>query len=177
MRKGVLMIRSVLIALLLAICPFQMVGAQAMIYLHDGEPSFSITYPDGWDIRTPRAKGRNLMSAMPSDNTLLWQGGWIVRDAETIDQAVDRLSGMEGRLFQNVKRSGEPWSRNVGSVVLRCHDGNGTYQESQLIEFRICVFQLSRSRVGALAFMGDPAVINARRGDLETMMNSLEAWD
>ncbi len=37
----------------------------------------------------------NVISAFPTDGSLLWQGIWIMRDTTSVDEAMERLKGME----------------------------------------------------------------------------------
>lgn len=160
---------------LMALGSVQHAQAQVMVYLDEGEPAFWLTYPDGWDIRMPRSEHRDLISSMPADGSLLWQGIWIVRDAVNLDEAAKSLDGMEKRLFRNVQMTREAWDENIGPLVVRCREGTGVYEDKEAVRFRVCVFELSGNRVGALAYMGDPGAIDARQDDLDAMVQSLEA--
>ena len=169
------MTRNIILVMLLVFGVFESAFAQVMTYLHEGDPAFSIAYPIEWDIKTARTEDRNLISAMPSDGSMLWQGVWIVRESLTVDEAIKALSDMEHQLFTDVKRVGEPWTEDIGALQVHCHQGSGLYKDSETVEILICVFQLPDNLVGAFAYMGDPEAISTHQNELQEMAGSLEA--
>lgn len=148
-------------------------SAQVMTLLHDSERVVSVTYPNGWQIRTPRAEGINIISAIPDDGSLLWQGLWVLKEAETIDQALERLHGLEGRLFSDVKLTKGPWQERIGELNIYNHEGTGLYQ-TKPVTFFISLFSLASQRIAALAYMGDPAAIELYKNDLTFIVQSLQ---
>jgi hypothetical protein len=148
--------------------------AQQMTYNQGGEAAFSVTYPDGWEIRTPRTEGRNVISAYPTDGSLLWQGMWIMRDSESVEDSLARLEAMETGLFKDAKLIREPWTEKLGDLTLRCFMGSGRYQENQAVETFMALFQLPGNRVGALGYIGDPEAIKAHAEELHSLLQSLE---
>ena len=147
---------------------------QRMTYMAGGEPAFSLSYPDGWEIRTPRTEGRNVISAYPTDGSLLWQGMWIMKESTTVEEAIARLQAMERGLFEDVKLNQEPWTEQVGGVEAHCYRGTGKYQGDKPVESFMALFELPGERVGALGYIGDLDGIESHRADLEAMLQSLE---
>lgn len=149
--------------------------AQRVTYMEGGEPAFSLSYPDGWEIRTPRTEGRNVISAYPTDGSLLWQGMWIMKESTSVDDAIARLQEMERGLFEDVESSKEPWTETVGGLETRCYKGTGKYQGDKPVESFMALFELSGRRVGVVSYIGDPEGIEAHRADIEALLGSLEA--
>lgn len=149
--------------------------AQKVTYLQGEEPAFSLTYPDGWEIRTPRTEGRNVISAYPTDGSLLWQGMWIMKESTGVEDGIARLQAMEKGLFEDVKLNREPWTATVGGLEARCYKGTGKYQGDKPVESFMALFELSGQRVGVVAYIGEPDAIKAHQTDLEALMGSLEA--
>jgi hypothetical protein len=166
--------RGTLLVALIAAALSTPAAAQTVSYLEAGEPTFSLTYPDGWEVRMPRTAGRNVISAYPTDGSLLWQGMWVMKESTSVEDAIARLEGMQRGLFQDVKLTGDPWSEELGSVEARCFESTGRYQGDQAVESFMALFELPGQRVGAVAYIGDPAGIETHRADLETLLESLE---
>lgn len=150
------------------------VPAQQITYLQGGVPAFSITYPVGWEIRTPRSEERNVMSAYPADGSLLWQGLWIMRETTSVDEAVARLQAMELGLLEDAALTQEPWTERIGNLDVRCYKGRGLYQGDKPVETFMALFQLPDQQIGALGYIGEAASIEARSQDLHTILYSLE---
>ena len=166
------LIASVLALLVLTIS--QITSAQVVTLLDDGAPSVSVEYPDGWQIRTPRKKGGNIIAAMPDDGSLLWQGLWILRETDSIDQARQRLGAMESRLFTDVKQTKDPWQAQIGELTVYNQEGTGLYQGSMPITVFMTLFLVPGQRVAALVYMGDPAAIDEHHSDLAFIVQSLQ---
>ena len=149
--------------------------AQTVALLHEGKPSISVTYPNGWQIRTPPEEGVNLISAMPDDGSLLWQGMWLVRDASTVAQALEILDKLPGRLFSDIQRTGEPAQKRIGSLDVVELRGAGTYNSTDPVKFFIYLFETPGQRIGAMAYMGRPGAIEKHRAGLETLLHSLSS--
>lgn len=167
--------RGFVLGIFLALAATSAVSAQTMTYVYEDKPAFSLTYPAGWEIRMPREEGRNVISAFPTDGSLLWQGMWIMRETSSVDEALDRLKAMEKGLFESVKLSKEPWTEKIGELEARCYKGTGMYQESQPVESFMALFELPGGRIGALGYVGDPQAIETHRAELTALMQSLEA--
>jgi len=166
--------KSTLAALLIIAALPIAAAAQTVSYLDAGEPAFSLTYPDGWEIRTPRTEGRNVISAFPTDGSLLWQGMWVMKESTSVEDAIARLEAMQRGLFQDVKLTGDPWNEELGGVEARCFKATGKYQNEQPVESFMALFELPGRRVGAVAYIGDPAGLETHRADLESLLGSLE---
>ena len=149
--------------------------AQMVTYLQEGEPSFSLTFPEGWEIRTPRAEGRNVISAYPSDGTLLWLGMWIMKESAGVDDAVERLKAMKAGLFEGMKTVREPWTEKLGALDARCFRGSGKYRGEKTVESFMALFELPGKRIGALGYIGEPDGVRTHRDDIEATLQSLEA--
>jgi hypothetical protein len=165
--------RLLIITVLLAFAGGQSVSAQIVGLLHDGEPVISVVYPDGWQIKTPSKDGGNLISAMPADGSMLWQGIWLVRDAFSIAQAFNRLDAIENNLFTDVKQTKAPWQQQIGELTVHCREGEGVYKDTEPIELFIALFKISEQRIGALAYMGKPEAIKQHQADLDYLLRSL----
>ena len=148
-----------------------------MTLLQDDERVVSVTYPDGWQIRTPRIEGSNIIAAIPDDGSLLWQGLWVLREAGTIEQALERLHSLESRLFSDVKQTKDPWQEQIGELTVFNHEGTGTYQGSKSILFFVTLFEVSKQQVAALAYMGEPTAIEQYQEDLSFIVQSLRLED
>ena len=147
--------------------------AQTMTYTQGGEPAFSVTYPVGWEIRTPRSEGRNVISAYPTDGSLLWQGMWIMRDSTSLEESLERLEAMETGLFEEAKLIQEPWTETVGDLALRCYRGTGKYQGKQTVESFMALFELPAGQIGAIGYIGDPEAIETHAEGLHSLLQSL----
>ncbi len=167
--------RWVVLAILAVVGLANAATAQMMTYMQDGEPAFSLTFPDGWEIRTPRVEGRNVISAYPTDGSLLWLGMWIMRQSTSVDDAVERLKAMELGLFEDVKLLKEPWTESVGGFEARCYKGTGRFKGETTVESFMAFFELPGEKVGALGFIGEPDGVKAHQAELETLLRSLEA--
>ena len=146
MKKGTLAVLLIVAALPTA------AAAQTVSYLEAGQPAFSLTYPDGWEVRTPRTEGRNVMSAYPTDGSLLWQGMWVMKDSTSVEDAIARLEAMQKGLFEEVKSNREPWSEKLGGVEARYFEATGKYQGDQPVKSFMALFELpgSTGRGGGL---------------------------
>jgi hypothetical protein len=82
------------LSVLIAVGMVNVARAQMVTYLQGREPEFSVTYPDGWEVRMPRTDGRNVISAYPTDGSMLWLGMWIMKESTSVDDAVERLRAM-----------------------------------------------------------------------------------
>ena len=155
----------------------QVASAQVMTLLQDGKRVVSVTYPDGWQIRTPRIEGSNIIAAIPDDGSLLWQGLWVLREAGTIEQALERLHSLESRLFSDVEQTKDPWQEQIGELTVFNHEGTGMYQDSKSISFFVTLFEVGDQRVAALAYMGEPTAIEQHQDDLRFIVQSLRLED
>ena len=161
------------VGLLIGLSLTSSADAQLLTYVHDGQARFSLGYPDGWEIRTPRKEGSNLISAVPTDGSMLWQGVWLMQGAADVDEAAKMMGEMELGLFQDTKPVREPWDEKVGDLTIRCHQGTGLYNETDTVEYFIALFDVG-DHVGVLAYMGGTGALEAHRADLEEMVQSLE---
>lgn len=152
----------------------QMAEAQKVTYLDADQPAFSVTYPDSWIVRTPRIEGRNVISSYPNDGSLLWQGMWIMREARTVEESIERIKNMELGLFEDSKLKKDPWVERVGDLDAKCYSGSGLYKGARPVETFMAFFELSDQRVGVFGYIGEPDAIEANRGALEDMLYSLE---
>jgi hypothetical protein len=168
MKRALLLVTVALVAIT------ESATAQQMTYTQGGEPAFSVTYPVGWEIRTPRTEGRNVISAYPTDGSLLWQGMWLMRDSASVEDSLARLEAMETGLFSDSKLIKEPWTEQLRDLTLHCFMGSGTYREDQTVETFMALFQLPGNRVGALGYIGDPEAIKAHAEGLHSLLQSLE---
>lgn len=167
--------RCSVLSIVAVACLASTAAAQRVAYMEGDEPAFSLTYPDGWEIRTPRTEGRNVISAYPTDGSLLWQGMWIMRESTSVEDAIARLQAMEKGLFEDAKLSQEPWAETVGGLEARCYKGTGKYQGDKPVESFMALFELPGQRVGVVAYIGEPDAIEAHQTDLANLMGSLEA--
>ena len=168
--------RSLVLPTLVSFLVGHAATAQVVTLLHEGKPALSVSYPNGWQIRTPGTEGVNLISAVPADGSVLWQGMWLVRDVTTVEQAVERLVNLPGRLFSDIKQSREPSQEQIGDLAVYKLRGTGTYKETEPVEFHIYLFEAPDQRIGAMAYMGKLTAIERHRGDLEAMLQSLSAF-
>lgn len=147
--------------------------AQRITYLHDDAPAFSITYPVGWEIRTPRSEERNVISAYPTDGSLLWQGMWIMSESTSLEDALARLQAMELGLFKDAQPTQDPWTEKIGDLEVRCYRGRGLYQGDKPVETFMALFQLPDQQVGVLGYIGDPESLRTHAEDLRSILGSL----
>lgn len=138
-----------------------------------GHAIISATYPNGWQISTPRKEGVNLFSVMPDDGSVLWQGIWLVRGASTMDQGLELLDNVPDRMFSDITRTGESSHIRIGDLDVVKLQATGTYKNTGPVEFFIYLSETSGQRIGAMAYMGRPGAIEQHRLDPQALLRSL----
>ena len=158
--RNQLLSTSTAIALLLVAAPGQ---AEPLTYEHDGEPLFTITYPDSWyyggnatddeESASGRDGALRILQAMPNDDTRLWFGVWVApAKVTTLDEGLDYLASLDGDLFTDVEAT-EPQPADFNGMPARTFFGTARRQD-QDVEYAVAVFLPRDGTVAAVLYVG-----------------------
>jgi hypothetical protein len=158
-----------------------LISAEPYTYEHDGEPLFSITFPDGWYVDTDymaeaRAGGGDtglrILEAMPDDGTKLWFGIWVAPEkVDDFDSALEYVASLDGALFTNVEFS-KPQDASFNGMAAKTFHGLAR-RLNEDVEFAVAVFEPTEGVFTVALYVGRPQTWLKHQAQLDTVVESI----
>lgn len=158
--------------------------AEPLTYQHEGEPLFSITFPDGWYVDTDfasdaKAAGTDeggeseirILEAMPGDGTKLWFGIWTAPKTTTLERGLEYVASLDGSLFTNVESS-EPKQTSLSGMAARTFYGTAK-RENEDVEYAVAVFEPQAGVIVVALYVGRPHTWEKHKDGLDGIVASL----
>ena len=175
--------RRILVAILLALASVPSLAiAEPYIYEHDGEPLFSITFPEGWYVDSdfmPEAKaggpdtGLRILEAMPSDGTKLWFGIWVAPEKVTnFETALEYVASLDGDLFTNVEFS-RPLDASFNGMPAKTFQGLAR-RLNEDVEFAVALFEPRENLITVALYVGRPQTWGKHQVQLDKVVDSIK---
>jgi len=172
---------GILTALVFCLLAAGAASAQTYVYKLDNTAVFSVDIPEGWEFSlkpTVRDPGvRRLSGTAPTG--LVWFGTWVLKDAKTINEAVDYLRTTAKNVITNAKEKKAPVDGEINGMKTRHFEFSGTMKpdgtKTQNFEARAVLFDIGGGRVGIAVCMSDGEGLQAQKVQIEGFFNSLRA--
>lgn len=154
----------------------------AVIYSLQDKPYFSMEIPDSWlvnvgsevdaaEVPEGELPPPRVITVMPDEESILWFGAWIPVYLQSLDEAQEYLSSLDGFLVDKpelVKTD----DVNLNDMPARYFMGKGE-REGKPVDFFVMLFQLSKDNIGIAIYIGPPTTTNAHQDVLRGMMKSI----
>ena len=172
-----------LVAFLLALASVPgLLVAEPYTYEHDGEPLFSITFPEGWYVDTdymPEAKaegpdtGLRILEGMPSDGTKLWFGIWVAPEkVADFESALEYVASLDGDLFTNVEFS-KPLDTTFNGMQAKTFYGVAR-RLNESVEFAVALFEPRENLFTVALYVGRPQTWGKHQAQLDKVVESIK---
>lgn len=166
--------------LVLVILPGLLV-AEPYTYEHEGEPLFSITFPDGWYVDTDYMAearegggdtGLRILEAMPDDGTKLWFGIWVAPEKVTdFESALEYVASLDGDLFTNVEFS-RPQDATFNGMAGKTFHGLAR-RLNEDVEFAVAIFAPREGIFTVALYVGRPQTWGKHQTQLDKVVESI----
>ena len=154
----------------------------AVVYTVQDTPHFSMEIPDSWLVNVGSETDAALVpegelppprviTVMPDEESILWFGAWIPVYLQSLDEAQEYLSSLDGFLVDNPVLA-KTDDVNLNDMPARYFMGKGE-REGKPVDFFVMLFQLSEDQIGIAIYIGPPATTSAHKDVLRGMMKSI----
>jgi hypothetical protein len=171
---------NVLFILVLCVVAVLPVSGQTVAYSHNDAPLFTVRMPDGWKFESqpnPRNPAAKRISGTASKG-LVWFGVWVVKDAKTIEEAVNVVRTTTKALIPDVKESKAAHLGDANGMRARYSEHTGTMKmqdgKLQAFDAQVVLFDVGGGRIGIAVCVYDADGMKAEKANIDGFFKSIK---